>query len=457
MIRRAHAAGVLVLALLLRAASASALEPETFRWSYTTEQIRSGVRDHTGSLRPLDAPSLGSGRFRRLPLQAALGLRDAGRRAVWPEQDGIRVGDSPFFAAQGGGEASLTGAWRLRGEALALFGGDGPSTLRLQQGYLARLGSDHTLVFGKSIVRWGNGLAGSLLLGRSAPPRWQIRWRTAHPFDLPGSARRFGTWQGESFLSYLDDAHRRVPDPLLHGLRLSWEPSDWLQISGSRTILFGGKDRTGRLKFVDLWNILAARGENTEGIPSARDSDQRASFEIRLHLPWLVERLPGLEGAEAFMEYAGEDMLHPPLPSAVGRTNGGGVVYRGWTGCVEYFDTATARNRWYDNHSVYGESHFYRGYPLGLALGPDAKMFWVGIWSPPGPLQASIKGGRQRLGIFTERNEKRVTGAVALRAAAGERVVLETEVGAEDRSGGAVEPSAPPPVRLLAVLRLTVR
>jgi hypothetical protein len=346
-------------------------------------------------------------------------------------------------------------AWRARASCLLQAQSGGPASIRIAECFATRAGSRHAVLLGRAPIRWGRGIQGGMLLGRSARPFWQGRWRTVRPLRLPVLAR-LGRWQGDAFLGYLDDERRAVADPLLLGHRFAWQPVEWLEVAGTRTMLFGGRGRTRRLNAGDLGNILLGRGENRVGPRGPGDSDQRASFEAWGGLPARAARRLGLDGGEIYFEYAGEDAIHPPLPAAVGHLLGGALQRRGWQARIEFAETVS-RNRWYDAHSVYRDSHFFRGDPLGVSFGPDVESNALSLATPPGALRVRLARTEQLLGKISGNRERRRLWNALVRVDLGERWTAECEIHRGRRLGSGYEPRAPALVRHAAILRCTVR
>lgn len=228
----------------------------------------------------------------------------------------------------------------------------------------------------------GDGSEGSLLLGRTAPPLEMIRLRSIRPWRIP-YAGEAGRIHGLFFLAYLDDRFRTIPYPLLHGMRVEWEPTSWIRIFGARTILFGGAGRTEKLTPGDLWDIWLGRNENIVGERPVSDSDQKASFGLELRLPRERSPFSWFEGARIFYEYAGEDSFERFLPTAVAHHRGGAVSALGWTLLLETTETVDDANYWYVRHNVYGENAYYfRGYVLGHPMSGDGRSGHLRIWTP---------------------------------------------------------------------------
>ena len=382
-------------------------------------------------------------------LFAAMAYRAQGQ-AVWAEQDGVRVGErvpagertrGVWTGIESGGAFGLGSGLSLD---VALFGqvrSDRAASGRVQELALRWNGSRYAVSVGKSRPRWGAGQIGSLLLGRSAPPRWQVHGWTREPLTIPWVGTK---WSGSVFLSPLDDPHAEIPNPLFFGQRLAWHPVEWVELSGTRTILFGGEDRTRRLTARDLWHIFTGTRENLpREARSIGDSDQRASFTLRAEVPEVSRIWEPLERVEGFYEYAGEDMLHPPIPSAVARHTGIAAQIRGWAASAEYAETVTGFNRWYF-HIIYGrEAYAYRGFLLGIPQGGDSRVHRWSLWTPEAGIRGRITRMHETFGEHTGIFEKRVTWEVAGRVPLREGLLGEVLLARTQREGGSVEPRAP--------------
>jgi hypothetical protein len=424
---------------------ARALEPPSFRWDAWSRRPVASVREHPDTYWWIPVDSGAPGRLETgaarnaglvwgwLPVQTLVSVHDAAgsagqRKVLVPEEDGVAVRDHLWAGASSGVGASFRESWTGAVQLLAAAQDGGPWRGRLEQLRVTRSGARHRFTVGRSAIRWGAGIQGSLLLGRSARPRWQLRWGTVRPLRIPFTGGRGGSWQ----------------------------PSDWLELTGTRTVLFGGKDRTDRLNLGGLWNILIARNENLRGPRPPSDSDQRASFEARLHLPWLTRFWTDLEGLEIFWEYGGEDLGDQGLPTAVAHHYGAIAVVRGWTGMIEYADTVTGRNRWY-SHTVYGHAYYYQGLPLGLPQDGDSWSLWSGVWSPEAPLRLRLSRTEQLFGIFSGARERRVGWELAVRGRLTPRLLAEGSLARTRRVGPGRENSAPGFLEDQFLLRLTAR
>ncbi len=492
---------VFLLSFIPAGDEASAFETPAQRWDYWTLRATGNVRtaprldaepdvmtgamtasmnDSTSGLPAASGPAR-SARVRLLSTIGALAVcrfdptpgrppRPSNRAAyatrppAWSEADGLRVGDDPLFVLEQGIALRLWGAdwssvgprWTLRGVAQLQARSGGPWLGRAPQINLARRGGRHDIVLGAAPIRWGDGIEGSLLLGRTAPPMPQLRWTTARPLRLPSRLRLPGTWTGDHFLAYLHDDDRTIPRPLLLGHRLAWQPIASVEVAGARTILFGGRGRTRRLTPRDLGHILLGRRENVVGARGPGDSDQRASFSLRATLPAAWKERLRLEGGELFWEYAGEDMIDPPIPAAVAHHYGAAAVWRGWELRTEISES-TSENRWYDRHTVYGDAHFYRGLPLGMSHGSDVVMMRGGITTPPAGARMRLTRAERLHGETSGSRELRVSWQAEAIVELSERWIVEAELSRTRRIGDGRDPTAPPLQRSFAALWVTHR
>lgn len=328
----------------------------------------------------------------------------------------------------------------------------------------APLAPQWDLALGRLPHRLGSGELGNLLLGRTAPPLWQL--------DVARGRRRgeatSNWWQrgvdADLFLAFLDDDHRAIADPLLLGHRLTLYPREELGLSVTRTILFGGRDRTRRLDAGDLVDILLARHENRRGARGPSDSDQKLSYLAEGELPPRLARSLGLEAVEAFYEYAGEDAVKHLVPTARARHFGAEARWRGLSLRGEVASTHTGANRWYQ-HTVYRDAYFYRGLPLGLPMGGDAFTRYARLRAPrlvegeSGAGGAELATRLETFGIYTRNRERRLTlsGSIDFRPRHLRPIeTITVEAGGSRRLDPRREPTAPPMVSSLLRLSVTL-
>ncbi|MBM3287816.1 MAG: capsule assembly Wzi family protein [Candidatus Eisenbacteria bacterium] len=336
----------------------------------------------SGGILPLPDPPQSGGRPILRGAAWRIDAAKARRPTAEEEGDGATICEGTRSRVEADILWPLGRGFRVATAGRLLTGGCGAWESAWLERNLAWSSSSVEILVGAARSFWGDGSEGSLLLGRTAPPHEMVRLRSVRPWVLPRT-RSLGRFHGSIFLAYLDDAHRRIPYPLLQGTRLEWEPVSWARLSASRTILMGGAGRTEKLKGGDLWDIWWARDENRRGARDHSDTDQKASFGIEMRLPRMGGAPPWLRGARLFYEYAGEDAFKGPLPTAVAHQMGGAIDLADWIILGEVAETVDDANYWYTNHTVYGPgSYYYHGYVMGHPMGPDGVSAHLRIASP---------------------------------------------------------------------------
>ncbi|KIH75642.1 Capsule assembly protein Wzi [Geoalkalibacter ferrihydriticus] len=267
----------------------------------------------------------------------------------------------PLFAIQ---EEGTDGNWRLLDGRAAL--GLGPVELS----------------FGRQSLWWGQGRNGTLVLSNNAKPLDMLRITNPSPVLLPWVFKYLGPLRFDMFWSELESA-REVPNPYFAGMRLNFKPLPWLEIGGSRAVMFGGEGRPG-IDLSEFVTILV--GKNLEG--GEDTSNQLAALDARLTLPFLGN-------AELYGELGGEDEA------------GGFIAKKAWLAGV-YLPQLEPSGRlalrvehtnlayeghgpvWY-RHSQYRSGYTYERKILGHHLGGDSRS-WYGELSAylPGGLSAAL-------------------------------------------------------------------
>lgn len=377
-----------------------------------------------------------------LEVRETLVMANAAPGAYLEASDGFRLADGPTSVLQidehlplGAGFAThLT--WRGR-----LADGD-PATGDLHALSLRATTTAILFSLGKEPLPRPAALLGDLLEGREAAPRW-----TAGAWSRDGLSLGRVDVEAHAYLSYLDDERRRIADPLVFGHGLGFEPLRGFELELRRTILFGGDHRTSRLKLSDLWKIFWAIDENRRGPRSPRDSDQRAAFRAALEMPPRVTDALGLDSLRGFWLYGGEDALDG-LPSAVAHHYGWSARRGPAFARVEFAETVTGANRWYD-HTIYGpDAYSYRGLPLGFRQGGDARVLAAAIdWrcadAADRVAEISIEGSAAEYGVREGVGERRRGLGLGFRRPLAWNLETKVRAAWERRLGDAREPRAP--------------
>lgn len=232
---------------------------------------------------------------------------------------------------------------------------------------------------------WGPGQESALMMSNSARPFPKIGVKRLSPdaFDLP-VLKWLGPWRFDMFLGRLEKDRADYRNPLLMGMRFSFQPAQAVEIGFSRTMQLCGK---GRPCGFGIWkDAIFALGTNDNTGTLDEPGNQLAGIDMR------VGGRIGDLAASVYGEVIGEDgdgILFEQLSYTVGGTLAGGTAGGGgWKVGVEYTDTYafflvekpsywTGGNRAPGstyNHFIYTDGYTYRGRPIGMSLDGDSRL-----------------------------------------------------------------------------------
>lgn len=245
---------------------------------------------------------------------------------------------------------------------------DVDTDLDLFEGYAKSQIGPLEIGVGKDSLWWGPGYHGSLILSNNAQNLGMLKVSTAHPIELPSILGYLGPFKAVFFLARLE-SNRDHPHARITGLRMSIKPRPWLELGGSRTILFGGSGVPG----IGLEDYLAVFWpKNIQGY-----EDQRASLDVaaRFMLPGAVPA----RAIKAYIEWAGEDAAgfskYVPLVglqvSDLFRLGNTDLRIEYATTHVDGFPNV------FYNHGIYWSGYTYHGMGLGHHMGTDAQDLFV--------------------------------------------------------------------------------
>ena len=247
--------------------------------------------------------------------------------------------------------------------------------VNVEGSYIAGKLWNQWLIAGQIPTYWGPGHDGSLIRGDASRPVYGFTAQRAeqNAFDTRWLSW-IGPWQYQAFAGQLDD-YSAVPDAKLVGLRLTAQPTSYLELGASRSIQWGGEGRPE--SFSSLWDAFVGNKDNG-GTGEADPSNQVAGFDARLNLQPLFD-LP----ASLYAQYVGEDeagglpaksMYLAGVDYSSSLKNMPYQLYAEW---VDTLTNGNAKGISY-NHSIYKDGYYQHGYSLGHALGGDGQMVSVG-------------------------------------------------------------------------------
>ncbi|MDH7600337.1 MAG: capsule assembly Wzi family protein [Sedimentisphaerales bacterium] len=244
------------------------------------------------------------------------------------------------------------------------------TSIELVDGYAKSQIGPIEIELGRDALWWGPGHHGSLILSNNARNLGMLKVSTPEPIQLPWPLQGLGPFKAVYFLTRLE-SDRDHPNARLTGLRMSIKPRPWLELGGSRTIIFGGEGVPG----VGLDDYLAIFWpKNIQGY-----EDQRASLDATIWLT-MPSQVP-FRSIKTYIEWAGEDAdgfsKYVPLVGLklndIGRLGNTDLRLEYATTHVKDFPNV------FYNHGFYYSGYTYHGRVLGHHMGTDAQDMFVRI------------------------------------------------------------------------------
>jgi hypothetical protein len=228
---------------------------------------------------------------------------------------------------------------------------------------------------GRGSEWWGAGYRGTLLLSDNAFPLDRIRVGSEEPFRLPGFLAGLGEWKIDTFLAVLE-RDREFPRARVFGLRVSYVPTDWMELGLTRLTQYAGPALGQTFPSV-VWDAYTQH-PNKSGV---EEVNEEVMLDLRLRVPKTPYVVPFPGGMQLYGELGSEDRWASPRPNRGAYVIGVYVpqLIEGDTTDlrIEYADTDIARRRsggagyWYNN-STYTSGMRHYGFPLGHWIGSDA-------------------------------------------------------------------------------------
>lgn len=239
---------------------------------------------------------------------------------------------------------------------------------------------------GRGTHWWGPGYHGSLLLTDHAFPMDMVQLGSDKPFRLPWVFSSLGNWKVNTFLARLE-RDRDFPRANVFGLRVSYQPFDWLELGGTRLTQFGGRGSGQSFPNTLVTTYLSAPNQSGRG-----EVNEQAMLDVRLRVPSVPYLVPFPGGMQVYGELAGEDRWTwfgsrlRPVPRGPGFLAGIYVpqVFRGDTLAlrIEYADTLPRQEEGTPPGLCYCNVRYvsgtrYRGFPLGHHMGAEARDLFI--------------------------------------------------------------------------------
>lgn len=160
---------------------------------------------------------------------------------------------------------------------------------RLLDTYVAANTEGWQVSFGKQSLWWGPGEGGSLILSDNAEPIYMVRASRISPITLPWIFRYLGPIKSEMFFGKLS-GNQFPPRPLLHGEKISFKPTENLELGFSRTTEFGGVGRplTTAAVFNSYVSFVSSANYGPNNNPGKRTGGFNFSYRVPFLRDWLT-------------------------------------------------------------------------------------------------------------------------------------------------------------------------
>ncbi len=284
----------------------------------------------------------------------------------------------------------------LDADAIAEYNSDSGTTVHIQGGYRKGNGEDYAHLDGSYLSQdmgnwsayvgafdrwWGPGRESTLILSNNARPMPSIGLRRIEPKAFKTKWLSWmGPWQWDMFIAKMEK-DRFIPNALIAGMRLSFEPIENFEVGLSRTMQLCGDGRPCGFSTWTKAFIVVGDLENRAGDPG----NQLASIDLSY-----TAGLGRMSNIKIYAEGTAEDE-HIIVPFQFSRLIGATVFGAfgndgaSWRFTAEYTDTANTLvwlfgERRYNvmyEHSTYQTGYRYKGRAIGHTLDNDSKLISV--------------------------------------------------------------------------------
>jgi len=158
----------------------------------------------------------------------------------------------------------------------------GKDQFRLLDTYAAANLAGWNLSFGKQSLWWAPNYGGALLFSNNAEPIYMARVSRNEPFQLPWIFRRLGPMKWDVFFGKLS-GNQYPPRALIHGEKISFQPTRNLEVSFSRTGEFGGVGRP--LTFGAIYHSYFSFQSSVGYSASQNPGERNGGFDFSYRLP----------------------------------------------------------------------------------------------------------------------------------------------------------------------------
>jgi hypothetical protein len=178
------------------------------------------------------------------------------------------------------------------------------SQFQVLDAYVGLMVSNWQVSFGRQSLLWGPGDGGPMMLSDNAAPLNMFRINRVTPFKLPSVLGWLGPMRLEFFLGQLSGqqfmelsnavgsfAHTLRPQPMIHGERFTFKPTQNFEFGFSRTVIFAGEQVPFTLRSFknSLFSFSTSNGGNgLQADPGDRRSGLDWSYRVPKFRDWVT-------------------------------------------------------------------------------------------------------------------------------------------------------------------------
>jgi hypothetical protein len=160
---------------------------------------------------------------------------------------------------------------------------------RLLDTYVAANVANWNLSFGKQSLWWAPGEGSALLFSDNAEPIYMFRASRIAPFKLPWIFRWLGPMKWDVFYGKLS-GNQYPPRPMIHGEKISFKPTENLELGFTRTAELGGMGRpltVGRI-WRSYFSVTSPTNETSANDPGKRTGGFDFNYRVPFARNWLT-------------------------------------------------------------------------------------------------------------------------------------------------------------------------
>jgi len=213
---------------------------------------------------------------------------------------------------------------------------------------------------GKQSLWWGPTTSGPLMMSNNAEPMWMLRINRTEPLIVPVLSRLLGPFRIDNFFGH-PQGNRTPHEIYMYGQKVSFKPTENLEISFSRICTFAGEQHAP-LTFGSFWSSFTSLSNVTPARKLSRQDPgaRHAGFDISYRVP----------GLRKWVTLYGDSLIHDDVTTLTIPRNDtiNPGIYISHLPRLNKLDlrleavSSDPPTTFFDNHMVYYESVYHDSY-----------------------------------------------------------------------------------------------